>query len=1341
MAAEPQPEPEQPEPLVPKPPESENGAAAPSTVDEDAPVPEEGGDEQAPLVNNDSAAAPSQPAAEPKPKQSQPPKQKRPEQHEAAHLTQAQLKMLNEAAHTWKHSLAKLEIVALYDLFQDWADGDDDINLQEMVVLLDKLVKDAFDKYDTDHSGCIDKTEVLDLMDELGLVLSPKDLDAAMKEMDTDDSGEVQYGEFKAWWESNDDTTQEQKDMELKDLFSEVDLDGSGSIDWHEFLHAIGTKMSTRDFVQKKDEKTRSPIKLVRTALDSVRDDVRAIYGSAQQPKGLRQRAMEQDTIMDRRKCFFRPDGHGPQANFRKVWDSVQVILLGYVALAVPYRTAFDIDIPLASQWWWIELCIDIYFVLDIFLNFRTAIRADDEELIIDYDEIRQRYLKGWFIIDLAACLPVTYIGLIANPGGDGTDEVGGKLKALKIFRLLRLTKMLRLGRMKRVLKRLDEEFPGVWPISKLLSLTLIILYISHMFACLWYFAGTQDQKLTVDVTVTNEDGTITATNQTETMTIYGWVTQDGWDKEKLSGGDGWSRPYLDCYYFAVTTLTTVGYGDRGPSTDFEKVTAILTELAGGIIFGILAGTLSTMFMQSSAAEQRVEVKMEELREFLTSKRVDRALRKEVVLSMENFFKKKSAKEEEEVLSMLPPKYKKQILRDLYMDHVMHCPLFQKMNPHILLKLCTTLHPYTAAEEDEVIREDEAGDEMFMVIRGEIQLESQTLPAINGKEFRNGAFFGELPVLRLGIGRLYNKHPYSAKVVHGCLSADLAYLTREDIERLASDYSEFRHKVTDMARIRAERFGHVCPSPIEISDSDASDDDFDSYDPGVSGSSSGPPLRSVPASGKLPPLGAAADAAVEGIRRLSLGSADENNGGGSRGGGGGGGGPTIDTTAEDLAKQLEEMKALVGQGLLEQEAFNKMSANLAEKLVSLKLGMVAPGGSGGGGRRRGSKSKAAKAQQAHHAHPPPLATSTEKQKARRGSLIHAAEALHTAEAAAAAAAAAAADGEGDTAAATDADPESETSGGERGGLGRHTSQGSQFFESLQVREKVKKKPWCGIIPRPTGGTARVVKASVAMTSVILITGLGNLVYAMLESDAEDAANAEYQAFLRDVHDTFNLTDEQFEKLVEQLGTPLLEVGGAEMIDSKMWSFPNQDTFLFAFSVISTIGYGNIAPATTGGKWFTIIYALIGIPLVLTAVGICASEVLYLFEAIAVAKMDQVNQAFDVYDTDSSGELDLQEFRDALNDLGIEPTDAEFMQLIDEIDDGSGKIDRGEFKQCAARLKLPLGKAARTKVRLKISVSVSVLWLLLGMFTMAALEGTQRNATLYLCLSLPRGLCV
>ena len=62
-----------------------------------------------------------------------------------------------------------------------------------MAVLLDKLVKDAFDKYDVDRSGFIDKSEVSTLMDELGLVLMPKELDAAMAEMDKDGSGEVEY--------------------------------------------------------------------------------------------------------------------------------------------------------------------------------------------------------------------------------------------------------------------------------------------------------------------------------------------------------------------------------------------------------------------------------------------------------------------------------------------------------------------------------------------------------------------------------------------------------------------------------------------------------------------------------------------------------------------------------------------------------------------------------------------------------------------------------------------------------------------------------------------------------------------------------------------------------------------------------------------------------------------------------------------------------------------------------------------------------------------------------------------------------------------------------------------
>uniref|UniRef100_A0A914WTZ0 Potassium channel domain-containing protein n=1 Tax=Plectus sambesii TaxID=2011161 RepID=A0A914WTZ0_9BILA len=49
---------------------------------------------------------------------------------------------------------------------------------------------------------------------------------------------------------------------------------------------------------------------------------------------------------------------------------------------------------------------------------------------------------------------------------------------------------------------------------------------------------------------------------------------------------------------------------------------------------------------------------------------------------------------------------------------------------------------------------------------------------------------------------------------------------------------------------------------------------------------------------------------------------------------------------------------------------------------------------------------------------------------------------------------------------------------------------------------------------------------------------------------------------------------------------------------RKWDFPS--SFLFAFTVLTTIGYGNIAPATDYGKVFTMIYAFFGVPMFLVA---------------------------------------------------------------------------------------------------------------------------------------------
>lgn len=99
-----------------------------------------------------------------------------------------------------------------------------------------------------------------------------------------------------------------------------------------------------------------------------------------------------------------------PECRFRQIWDAMQVFLLMYVAITVPFRFCFNIQLEVLSGEWLFELFSDIYFISDIVINFRTGYLSDEHQLIMEPKHIKLRYLKGWFLIDCVACLPIGYI-------------------------------------------------------------------------------------------------------------------------------------------------------------------------------------------------------------------------------------------------------------------------------------------------------------------------------------------------------------------------------------------------------------------------------------------------------------------------------------------------------------------------------------------------------------------------------------------------------------------------------------------------------------------------------------------------------------------------------------------------------------------------------------------------------------------------------------------------------------------------------------------------------------------------------------------------------------------
>lgn len=70
---------------------------------------------------------------------------------------------------------------------------------------------------------------------------------------------------------------------------------------------------------------------------------------------------------------------------------------------------------------------------------------------------------------------------------------------------------------------------------------------------------------------------------------------------------------YVNAFYFILTTITTVGYGDITGSTTNEYIFSMCVEFIGLTFFSFLTGTISVMFSGDQSFESLINARMEEL--------------------------------------------------------------------------------------------------------------------------------------------------------------------------------------------------------------------------------------------------------------------------------------------------------------------------------------------------------------------------------------------------------------------------------------------------------------------------------------------------------------------------------------------------------------------------------------------------------------------------------------------------------------------------------------------------------------------------------------------------------
>ena len=120
---------------------------------------------------------------------------------------------------------------------------------------------------------------------------------------------------------------------------------------------------------------------------------------------------MEASDKFEEDKVRERPFIIGLYSSFKMWWDILISVLASIDSITVPFFFSFKLQTEAFSGstgWLWTETIIDLIYIIDIVLHFRTTYIDR-----VTGDEIRQpkllakRYLREGFVLDFVAALPV----------------------------------------------------------------------------------------------------------------------------------------------------------------------------------------------------------------------------------------------------------------------------------------------------------------------------------------------------------------------------------------------------------------------------------------------------------------------------------------------------------------------------------------------------------------------------------------------------------------------------------------------------------------------------------------------------------------------------------------------------------------------------------------------------------------------------------------------------------------------------------------------------------------------------------------------------------------------
>ena len=376
--------------------------------------------------------------------------------------------------------------------------------------------------------------------------------------------------------------------------------------------------------------------------------------------------------------------------------------------------------------------------------------------------------------MDLVACFPFNFIdtGQDENAGGGG----GGGAKMLRLVRLPRLYRLVRISRIFKMFKskgnseqmeRLQEFLNLKQSTQKILTSLFTALLCLHLISCFWYFSA----KL---------DGFAPET----------WVVRYGMRNDS----DG--ELYMASFFWALTTLSTVGYGDIGAETQLEKILCMAWMIFGTIFFSVTVGQLTEMLENVAGKETILQNKILIIEAFVKDSKLSKDLRRRLKHAIQyhtdtiGF----SWADKSHIFNELPRDLRYEVSVAMYSGAIQKFPFFMDKNPAFVSSVAIYLTPLFLKAHEILYYQNEHADEVYFIRKGRISYvygEQRTVY----KYLPESTYMGEIEVLKQ-IPRM--------DTAMAPENTDLFVMTKSLLDDVCEEFPHVAQEMKDLAEEREQ---------------------------------------------------------------------------------------------------------------------------------------------------------------------------------------------------------------------------------------------------------------------------------------------------------------------------------------------------------------------------------------------------------------------------------------------------------------------------------------------------------------------------------------------------------